>query len=232
MKTAALVCAALGIPLALAGQAMGAVTGTVADTVGLAVRQARVRALTVSPAGTRLVASTLTTADGVYRFDSVPAGRAILEVSAIGYFPFVDTILVTQGETVHGDFRLRLSPVTLMPTIVTAAKRSQLLDQAITSVALVSREAIAARAVNTVDEAVDKAPGVQFINGQVNIRGSSGFVEGLGSRVLLLVDGVPANQGDRGGINWDLVPVDQIQRVEVVKGAGSALYGSSAFGAS
>jgi iron complex outermembrane receptor protein len=71
---------------------------------------------------------------------------------------------------------------------------------------------------------------VQFINGQVNIRGSSGFVEGLGSRVLLLVDGVPANQGDRGGINWDLVPVDQVQRVEVVKGAGSALYGSSAFG--
>ncbi|HKE92574.1 MAG TPA: TonB-dependent receptor, partial [Gemmatimonadales bacterium] len=95
---------------------------------------------------------------------------------------------------------------------------------------LVSREAIAMRAVNTVDEAVDKAPGVQFINGQVNIRGSSGFVEGLGSRVLLLVDGVPANQGDRGGINWDLVAVDQVQRVEVVKGAGSALYGSSAFG--
>src|SRR2546427_9067088 len=40
---------------------------------------------------------------------------------------------------------------------------------------------------------------VQFFNGQVNIRGSTGFVQGLGSRVLLLVDGVPANQGDRGG---------------------------------
>jgi iron complex outermembrane receptor protein len=53
---------------------------------------------------------------------------------------------------------------------------------------------------------------------------------GLGSRVLLLVDGVPANQGDRGGINWDVIPVDRVERVEVVKGAGSALYGSSAFG--
>src|SRR5207247_1732143 len=66
--------------------------------------------------------------------------------------------------------------------------------------------------------------------GQVNIRGSSGYVQGLGSRVLLLVDGVPANQGDRGGINWDLVPLEDVARVEVVKGAGSVLYGSAALG--
>jgi len=229
VKTGVLVLTALGVPLALMGQGTGVVTGAVHDSAGLAIRQARVRALTRGP-GARLIASTQTTDAGTYRFDSLLAGQVIIDVAVIGYLPAVDTIEVAPRETLQHDFRLRLSPVTLMPTIVTAAKRSQLLDQAITSVALVSREAISARAVNTVDEAVDKAPGVQFINGQVNIRGSSGFVEGLGSRVLLLVDGVPANQGDRGGINWDLVPVDQVQRVEVVKGAGSALYGSSAFG--
>lgn len=230
MKTAVFVCLALGIPLALVGQGASAITGTVTDTAGLGVPQARVRVLRNGPGGPRLVAGMVTASDGGYRFDSVPAGTVLLDVSAIGYFSASDSIVVAPGETVRRDFRLRLSPVTLMPTIVTAAKRSQLLDQAITGVALVSREVIAARAVNTVDEAVDKAPGVQLIDGQVNIRGSSGWVEGLGSRVLLLVDGVPANQGDRGGINWDLVSVDQVQRVEVVKGAGSALYGSSAFG--
>jgi len=47
---------------------------------------------------------------------------------------------------------------------------------------------------------------------------------------LLLVDGVPANEGDRGGINWDMLPVDDVERVEVVKGAGSSLYGSAALG--
>src|SRR5205809_6868511 len=46
----------------------------------------------------------------------------------------------------------------------------------------------------------------------------------------MLVDGVPANQGDRGGINWDLVPLEDVQRVEIVKGAGSSLYGSAALG--
>jgi outer membrane receptor protein involved in Fe transport len=229
VRTAALLVTAVLFPTVITGQGSGSVTGAVSDTTGLAVRQARVRVRTAGPAA-RLVASIVTSAEGTYHVDSVPAGRVIVDVAMIGYFPDADTIDVTAGQTVLHDVRLRPSPVTLLPTIVTAAKRSQLIDQAITSVSLVSREAISARAVNTIDEAVDKAPGVQFINGQVNIRGSSGFVEGLGSRVLLLVDGVPANQGDRGGINWDLVPVDQVQRVEVVKGAGSALYGSSAFG--
>src|SRR5213078_552845 len=68
------------------------------------------------------------------------------------------------------------------------------------------------------------------INGQTNIRGSTGYVQGLNSRVLMTVDGVPMNQGDRGGINWDLLAVDEIESVEVLKGAGSSLYGSAALG--
>src|SRR5205823_11442507 len=103
-------------------------------------------------------------------------------------------------------------------------------DESATSVAVMNDTDLARRAVATVDEAVNRAPGVLLLNGQVNIRGSSGFVEGLGSRVLLLVDGVPANQGDRGGIDWDMVPLVDVERVEVVKGAGSSLYGSAAFG--
>jgi len=71
---------------------------------------------------------------------------------------------------------------------------------------------------------------VQFLNGQVNLRGSTGYVQGLNSRVLMTVDGVPMNQGDRGGINWDLLAVDDIESVEILKGAGSSLYGSAAFG--
>src|SRR5207249_11340086 len=118
----------------------------------------------------------------------------------------------------------------LSPIVVTAGKREQSLQDVIASVALVSDSQIARRAVASIDEAVDRTPGVQFLNGQVNIRGSTGYVQGLGSRVLLLVDGVPANQGDRGGINWDLVPLEEVQRVEVAKGAGSSLYGSSALG--
>ena len=213
----------------LGAQGTGMLRGSVTDTAGHVLDHVRVRALTRN-GGTREIAVRYTDAAGAFRFDSVPAGWLAIDVSLIGYAIGRDTVNIKAGDSVRLDFRLPSSPIIISPTIVTAAKRSQLLDQAVTSVSLLGEQQIAQRAVNTIDEAVDKAPGVQFIAGQVNVRGSSGFVEGLGSRVLLLVDGVPANQGDRGGINWDLVPVDQVAKVEVVKGAGSALYGSSAFG--
>ena len=223
MRPAAALALALAGAGGLSAQATGVVVGTVSDTSGRPLQNARVHVV-------RTALSTLSDAAGRFRLAAVPPGPATVQAQLIGFYPAQSDVLVAAGDSVTLTLVLRASAMELNPVIVSAAKRSQLLDQAMTSVSLVSREAIAMRAVNTVDEAVDKAPGVQFINGQVNIRGSSGFVEGLGSRVLLLVDGVPANQGDRGGINWDLVPVDQVQRVEVVKGAGSALYGSSAFG--
>jgi len=220
----------LVVLVSLAGAASGAaaaqdsavVYGVVTDAEGRSIHNVQVQQIGTSR-------GTLTGADGRYRL-TVVSGTVVLRARFIGYHWAFDTVTVAPGDSLERNFRLQPSVVELQPTIVTAAKRSQLLDQAVTSIALVSDTQLARRAVTTVDEAVDKAPGVQFLNGQVNIRGSSGYVQGLGSRVLLLVDGVPANQGDRGGINWDLVPLQDVERVEIVKGAGSALYGSAALG--
>jgi iron complex outermembrane receptor protein len=221
-RAAALLLIAVA-PLAAQRPTTGTVYGTVRDSGGAGVAGAQVRVLSAGPAA-------FTDSAGRYRLEGVPAGSVTLHAARIGFDPRQVVVQLAAGDSVRADFQLRSNPLFIPSVIVTAAKRSQLVDQAVTSVALVGEQQIAQRAVNTIDEAVDKAPGVQMIAGQVNLRGSSGFVEGLGSRVLVLVDGVPANQGDRGGINWDVVPVDQIARVEVVKGAGSALYGSAAFG--
>ena len=214
----------LAAPLGAAHtQGTGMVYGTVVDTAGRAIAAAAVRIRGTSLAGV---------ADGTgrYRIADVPTGRREVRATRISYWAESSFVAVAADDSVRADFVLRERPLLVQPTVVTAAKRSQLLDQAVTSVAVVSDSEIARRAMSTVDEAVNKAPGVLFLNGQVNIRGSSGFVEGLGSRVLLLVDGVPANQGDRGGIDWDMVPLEEVDKVEVVKGAGSSLYGSAAFG--
>jgi outer membrane receptor protein involved in Fe transport len=65
----------------------------------------------------------------------------------------------------------------------------------------------------------------------VSIRGSSDKLGGgVGNRTLLLVDGRPAVISDTDGASWQLYPEDVISRVEVVKGAYSALYGSNAMG--
>src|SRR5437762_1327386 len=206
---------------AVSAHGRAALYGSVRDSAGQPLR-ATVRVVNGDGVG-------VADAQGRYRL-SVPGGLVIVRLGLLGYQSLVDTLTLAAGDSVERDYRLGPAVVPLEPVIVTAAKHSQLLSQAVTSVALVSDTDVARRAVTTVDEAVDKAPGVQFLNGQLNIRGSSGYVQGLGSRVLMLVDGVPANQGDRGGINWDLVPLEDVARVEIVKGAGSALYGSAALG--
>ncbi len=86
------------------------------------------------------------------------------------------------------------------------------------------------RSVNTTaaDDVLNKVPGVQVIDGQANIRGGSGYSYGAGSRVMLLLDDVPALQPDAGFPNWNDLPIENLSQIEVLKGAASTLYGSAA----
>lgn len=211
------------LPSFAAAQGQAAVFGVVRDSAARPLAGV----VLAAPASAR---SATTDAAGRYRLGHLRPGLIVLEARLLGHYPVRDSVRVAAGDSAQLDFVLAPAPLQIAPVVVAAAKRSQLLEEAVTSVAVVERSDIAKRALNTVDEAVDRAPGVLFVDGQINIRGSTGYSRGLGSRVLLLVDGVPANQGDRGGISWDLLPVDEVERAEVVKGAGSALYGSAALG--
>jgi iron complex outermembrane receptor protein len=71
-------------------------------------------------------------------------------------------------------------------------------------------------------------PGVNVIDGQANIRGGSGFSYGAGSRVLVMVDEMPMLTADAGDVKWSFLPVENCEQIEVIKGASSALFGSSA----
>lgn len=197
--------------------------GTVRDTRGAPIRSA-----VVGVPNTTLYAQT--DAHGRYRLAPLPPGEIRVRVAAIGYAPAASTVTLAPRDSAVADFTLEPSPLELTPLDVVSTKVPRFGDRPGTSVVQLAAQDIDRRAVNTVDEAIDKAPGIQFLNGQINVRGSTGYVQGLNSRVLLLVDGVPMNQGDRGGINWDLLPVDQIERVDILKGAGSSLYGSAALG--
>jgi iron complex outermembrane receptor protein len=212
----------VGLALPAAAQHTGAVVGTVRDTAGGPVVGAKIEVI-----GT---AFTLTGADGRFFLREIPAGPVRVRAQAFAFRPDSADLLVPAGDSVTWAVTLRAGVFYLPGLVVTAGKRPESLENVAASVAVLSDSAIARHAVNTIDEAVNRVPGVQFLNGQINIRGSSGFEQGLGARVLLLVDGVPMNEGDRGGIDWDLVPVDDAERVEVVKGAGSSLYGSAALG--
>jgi len=177
------------------------------------------------------VIGSVTDNDGFFRIGNVPDEQITLIVTMIGYLKYSQPdVRVAPGESLSLTVELRPTVIEISPVVVTATKTERSLRDVPTSVSVLQAREIDRRNAFTIDEVLRTIPGVHFNLSQINIRGSSGYSHGAGSRVMLLVDGVPMLSGDSGEITWELIPVDQIERVEVVKGAGSTLYGSSALG--
>lgn len=114
--------------------------------------------------------------------------------------------------------------------VVTAQRHASVSQDVPISMSVVKEAEIQSRAPREIDEVLRFIPGVTVTEDQVSIRGSSGYSRAVGSRVLYMMDGMPMLSADNGDIKFDAVPMINIQSIEVVKGAGSALYGSSALG--
>ena len=87
---------------------------------------------------------------------------------------------------------------------------------------------VSAKNTTSIETALEQVPGLSIIDNDPQIRGGSGFTFGVGSRVAILVDGIPMLSGDAGRPEWNYIPVENLEQVEVIKGVSSVLYGSSA----
>ena len=193
----------------------------------------RTDSLPVAGASVAIIGTALRTATdaaGRFSFPRAPTDMLDLVVARIGFSPELASAPHGEGDDTTLSIAIASNPIQVAPLVVTASREEQLAADAPISVAVATQTDIERRATIGLDEAIARVPGVEILDGQISIRGSSGYARGLGSRVLLMVDGVPANEGDRDGIDWDLLPVTEVERVEVVEGTASALYGSSALG--
>jgi outer membrane receptor for ferrienterochelin and colicins len=168
--------------------------------------------------------------DGDFRILHVPAGNYKIKATMMGYKAGNQEINIAANATVTVQFSLEQTVIETPGVVVTAGKKAQSFQDVPNSVAIISSLQIKQKNLTYVSDVLEYTPGVTMVRGDVNIRGSSGFSLGAGSRVLLLVDGIPLMPGDSGNIKWEIIPMSQVDRVEVVKGAGSALYGSHALG--
>ncbi|MDF1699340.1 MAG: TonB-dependent receptor, partial [Saprospiraceae bacterium] len=148
-----------------------------------------------------------------------------LQINYVG-FETLEIILLSKADI---PLSIDLESLILLETMtVTASKYEKRLSESTVSVEVLKPDLIANSNTITIDDALDKVSGVQMMDGQANIRGGSGYSYGAGSRVMLLIDDMPALQTDAGFPNWGDIPVENIDQVEIVKGASSALYGSAA----
>ncbi|MEO8120658.1 MAG: TonB-dependent receptor [Rhodoferax sp.] len=119
----------------------------------------------------------------------------------------------------------------LKETVITATRSESRADAVISDVSVISREDIQRGTGRTLPELLARVSGVQMWangglgkNSSVSIRGSEN------RQVLLLVDGVRYGSATAGQANFDNIPLESIERIEVLKGPASALYGSDAVG--
>lgn len=112
--------------------------------------------------------------------------------------------------------------------VVTAGRYEQSVKRSTVSTEVIKPYLIQNRLTTNMDKLLDQIPSVSVVDGQINIRNGSGWTYGAGSRVMVLLDDMPFLTGDAGQVKWNLVPTENVSQVEIIKGASSVLYGSSA----
>ena len=112
--------------------------------------------------------------------------------------------------------------------VVTASRYAQPLSEIVSDVTVLDRRSIQLQGASNISQLLATQAGIQ-------VSGNSIFLRGAESRMTALyIDGVRVESHDGqtpgGGVLWDLVPVEQIDRIEILRGAASAMYGSDAMG--
>jgi outer membrane receptor for ferrienterochelin and colicins len=212
------------------------VRGTVRDDSGAAVVGATVTVR--RPGGLEQIATTDDRGAHVVSIPSTASQRDVVVVAAYaaGFARSEQRVeaSATPAAATACDFQLQPAAIVEQITVVSGARQAELRDNLNTRVDVVTREAIVDSGADTVGELLRELAGVVTRRGSEGTGAASEQIQGIDSRqVLVLMDGQPlvgARGIKRGALDLDRQSVSRLDRVEVVKGASSTLYGSDAIG--
>ncbi len=171
---------------------------------------------------------TVSAMDGSYRYKFPAKGVYRISIRYTGYETLGVLLKINKDTTV--DFRLEPAQSRLDAVVVTGTRTPKTLkDVPVVTTVISSKEMEKTGALTIADVLQTEIPGVEFsrqMDGQVvmNMQGMGG------SDVLFLIDGERMAGESLNNIDYERLNIDNIERVEIVRGAGSALYGSNAIG--
>jgi len=120
---------------------------------------------------------------------------------------------------------------TLPPVFVTSTRTETPLQQVTTSASVITAKDIQDQQAETVLEALRNVPGLDVVQSGSRGTATSVFIRGSESdHVLVLIDGVEVNSTTLGAFNFAHLTTDNVERIEILRGAGGTLYGSQAIG--
>lgn len=170
---------------------------------------------------------TTTDVDGNYQFNASP-GSHTLTFKYVGYEDLKKSVTVKAGETTTVNVTMKEASTQLEFVVVSASQYEKNIAQETVSMDILDAKLIENNNATELGEAVDKSVGVQVQEGQISIRGGSSYSYGVGSRTAVMVDNVSFTSADLGEAQLKQVPLENIEQIEVIKGASSVVYGSSA----
>jgi len=173
------------------------------------------------------IIGTVTDVNGKYNLELEP-GEYTIQYKYISFKTQTRQITVSPKSEIILDIVLEEETKLLNQVVVSSSKYEKRLSEEIVSIEVITPEFVSNTNSTDISQAINRVPGVDVIDGQANIRGGSGYSYGAGSRVLLMVDDMPILQADAGFPNWTYLPIENMEQMEIIKGAASSLYGSAA----
>ncbi|MGB1018260.1 MAG: TonB-dependent receptor [Chitinophagales bacterium] len=165
--------------------------------------------------------------EGNYELN-VPAGKYAVLYRYIGKIDKIVTVTLKANETTIQNVTLDEKAELINTIVVTASKYAKKLSEETVSIEVLSNDLLENNNIVDAEESLNKVPGVTVTEGQANIRGGSGWSYGAGSRVAVLYDDLPMVSAEGGDAKWGFIPMENVEQIEVIKGAASSIYGSGA----
>ena len=229
----ALPCLPLALTIARTTSAAAQETGTIAGTVSRAVEGSALSSVNVTVEATGQ--TTVTGADGKYTLRRVPAGAQKIVFRWLGYRPTKVDVIVEPNATVTADAGLEPVTIALSEIVVQGASRApDRIVEAPAAISVVPPEVLQSTSITgQAPVALQAVPGVDVVQSGVNDFNvnARGFNSSLNRRMLVLQDGRDLAIAFLGSQEWNGLtqPLEDLGKVEVVRGPGSALYGANAF---
>lgn len=170
---------------------------------------------------------TISDRDGRFSIRLDP-GTYTFIISYIGMESETFTLSLMPGEIFVKDFGLKPLWQELDEAEVRVSKFERPIEEITVSMQVLKPILVENRNTRNIKTVLDLTPGLNILDNEPQIRGGSGFTFGVGSKVAVLIDDMPMISGDAGRPFWDLIPVENIEHIEVIKGASSVLSGTSA----
>ncbi|MFQ5823761.1 MAG: TonB-dependent receptor domain-containing protein [bacterium] len=168
---------------------------------------------------------------GYFVLRNIPAGKYYVQVSRIGYKAYEHEIQIEVGQTVSVNFPLLAEAVKFGEVLITATRDNALRTEVAVATEIITRSEIEQTGAQNIGEVLENATGLFVKNyGHIGSLKTASIRGASENQVLILLDGQRLNLAQ--GIAPDLgdIPLHAIERIEVIRGGHSALYGTDAVG--